>query len=56
MTPVEIELSKKLLHAQMKIAELREEQDKLFIVAASLLNRMRTLEAVVEGMCVGRGK
>jgi hypothetical protein len=56
MTHEEIELSKKLLHAQMRIEKMREEQDKLFVVVASLINRMRTLETVVEGMCVGRGR
>lgn len=55
MTESEIELSKKILHAQ----EMALQTSTVLFMQSSMIEllqlRIEKLEAVVEGMCVGKG-
>ena len=55
MTSIELELSKKLLHAQEELLKISQWNDKLTIALCRLIRRVDALETVVEGMCIGRG-
>jgi hypothetical protein len=54
MTPEEIELSKKLLHAQEEILELQADYGKLIVCTAQLVEAVKKHELLIDAMMIGK--